>query len=1101
MANIVKGARGAFENILDHGASEISSDNSTAIQEAIDAVAASGGIVLVPQGSFEFQTTLTNPAGVPIVCMGELVYTGSGADALVIGPTSAPNIEIDGPWPSIIRLRRGTQSWADAHVGMRLVNIEQWRGEVSIDDFETGLQLDGVGDGCAYNEIRVQRIFGCRVGLELRASASGFCNENRIYGGRVGTLQATSSALNVHGVRFTCNSLSSRPNGNKVRDMSIELYNAGAGFTSAIHGTVGVGSISGNFNELTGLRIESTDYRLSGAGFRDNDIGVTYSNADNEASAATFVNGDTADDSRILEQNNWLSTTITLGARTPIRVGGWRRSQFCILASGSALFRPPCGVVWSASTTSVVNSTVGTLDHDSVQINSTNGVGVALDLRNCSKDVARTVTLKAQVRTQGGRFFAVCFDSSYNLLTASSHCSLTYAGSPGYYRSGTDMTADAAEAVVTFSSSVAFVIVGVASGTAQADVDAFDVLALGAADIRQVSGRTHIASMSTSVASPTPAQTDEAGPIATSIPAVPSPTTDTPTGTVVRNVSAAAGVSAAWVYTGSVWLGLPTLVDTDSDGRFGAASFASFSGTTYGSGTTRRVQIDTTTSGGTPSLTLYVNEGSRNTRARLFLTDGASQTGGWGLWLNHSSGGLQPFVIGFGAETAQLQLASGSSSSSSMRGGAATGNGTGGSLTLEGGTGAGTGGGGGLLTLRGGTANDGAGGGVTIDARDGVSGNRNGGTLTLRAGRLSGSGTDGDLILDPSTTRGVRFGSSSGHQLNYGSGSPESSLTAVAGSLYMRTAGSQGDATLYYKENGSGNTGWRPVIGQGGARTVLGVTGNAAATRADIAGAGTNAAGQYSVLCDDGTSLAFRFLSLFTGTLATDVAYEVDFSTLATNDLASATESIDGLTYNTNNVAILGTHQVLNGTGIQLSAGTSLGTGATWNTTTRNAYFLDIPLSSIPNWDGRYDYIFEIYVSSLTLETNGEFVFIGLYGIANSPGSAVTRVRAAYIRNVSGTLQLGGTNGSTNNNNANRSGENVIGIKVSPKGEGCSLFGTWSSGWPSTLSADDVYPDESSAISPYNHSDVRLCMGLGVVNDASPTTTAVIQRLRVKRAR
>lgn len=44
-------------------------------------------------------------------------------------------------------------------------------------------------------------------------------------------------------------------------------------------------------------------------------------------------------------------------------------------------------------------------------------------------------------------------------------------------------------------------------------------------------------------------------------------------------------------------------------------------------------------------------------------------------------------------------------------------------------------------------------------------------------------------------------------RVRYGTGSPEGSVTAGIGSLYVDTAGSTG-TTLYVKESGTGNTGW-----------------------------------------------------------------------------------------------------------------------------------------------------------------------------------------------------------------------------------------------------------------------------------------------------
>lgn len=44
-------------------------------------------------------------------------------------------------------------------------------------------------------------------------------------------------------------------------------------------------------------------------------------------------------------------------------------------------------------------------------------------------------------------------------------------------------------------------------------------------------------------------------------------------------------------------------------------------------------------------------------------------------------------------------------------------------------------------------------------------------------------------------------------RLFWGTGSPESAVTATVGALYLRTDGGTG-TTLYVKESGTGNTGW-----------------------------------------------------------------------------------------------------------------------------------------------------------------------------------------------------------------------------------------------------------------------------------------------------
>lgn len=63
-------------------------------------------------------------------------------------------------------------------------------------------------------------------------------------------------------------------------------------------------------------------------------------------------------------------------------------------------------------------------------------------------------------------------------------------------------------------------------------------------------------------------------------------------------------------------------------------------------------------------------------------------------------------------------------------------------------------------------------------------------------------------VLDVLRVNGANIElSNGGSRILSGSGDPEGSVTAVVGSLYLRTDGGT-DTTLYVKESGSGNTGW-----------------------------------------------------------------------------------------------------------------------------------------------------------------------------------------------------------------------------------------------------------------------------------------------------
>lgn len=56
----------------------------------------------------------------------------------------------------------------------------------------------------------------------------------------------------------------------------------------------------------------------------------------------------------------------------------------------------------------------------------------------------------------------------------------------------------------------------------------------------------------------------------------------------------------------------------------------------------------------------------------------------------------------------------------------------------------------------------------------------------------------------------INIGGESGPLLSSGTGSPETVVTAIKGSAFLRTDGDY-DTTLYIKESGSGNTGWKSV--------------------------------------------------------------------------------------------------------------------------------------------------------------------------------------------------------------------------------------------------------------------------------------------------
>ena len=125
------------------------------------------------------------------------------------------------------------------------------------------------------------------------------------------------------------------------------------------------------------------------------------------------------------------------------------------------------------------------------------------------------------------------------------------------------------------------------------------------------------------------------------------------------------------------------------------------------------------------------------------------------------------------------------------------------------------------------TTGTGEGGSLTLRGGDTTAGDStgDGGNVTVRGGNAggAGSGTGGNVVLTPGTgttsdgqvqvtdplylTGGIEINdATSATRILEGSGTPEGSVTASEGSLYLDTTST--DGKLYVKTTGAGNTGW-----------------------------------------------------------------------------------------------------------------------------------------------------------------------------------------------------------------------------------------------------------------------------------------------------
>jgi len=457
-------------------------DDSAAIQAAIN----TGKVVYIPDGTYAFATGLTNPDLVPIYGPGKLKFTGSGENAITFGNTSTFHLN-DTTMPSNIWLERSTTDWTDQFSGIVLDNAFEMSLTVHIDGFYHGLKLRGTSSGCNYNKIFIDSIEQCQSNIVLHASTSGNVNQSTFIGGRINNDSSTSSANDIYGVEMI-NDSGNKINGHQFINTSIELNNVGAGTTSCFHGS-GTETAIADRNLVTGLRMENTDYLLSGKGLQNNTIITTYD--DSALSTETdIINGDDAASDRILSDNEIKLARGNMFSDSAYEIVNIGRQSIVHNEDGGSneyVSAPACGAVWDESAYTWLRRCRGVVEHDSFQLGTNADVlGVLFDVSEVAEDHLRKMSIKIHAAATGGRLAAVCFDASFALLSTEADCSLGYYAAGEYYRSGSDITIESSETTVTFSSNVKYVFLGVTNGTAAADIMHMSYHALGQSDIKIV---------------------------------------------------------------------------------------------------------------------------------------------------------------------------------------------------------------------------------------------------------------------------------------------------------------------------------------------------------------------------------------------------------------------------------------------------------------------------------------------------------------------------------------------------------------------------------------------------------------------------------------
>jgi hypothetical protein len=195
-------------------------DDTTAIQNAVNSLTSRGSVLVIPSGVYLISTLdIVLPDDSVLICMGLLVTTLASGAAVTIGSRSKDSmrIQVQG-----LKVQSKTMDWTNNRIGVRLQNIQSSVIDIrAVYGFATNVQLYGTnGVGCVYNELHFGDLIDGQVQIALLADTNGWCNENTCYGGRlswtsavknytgcVGIAEAFYSVHNLNNNRFICPSI------------------------------------------------------------------------------------------------------------------------------------------------------------------------------------------------------------------------------------------------------------------------------------------------------------------------------------------------------------------------------------------------------------------------------------------------------------------------------------------------------------------------------------------------------------------------------------------------------------------------------------------------------------------------------------------------------------------------------------------------------------------------------------------------------------------------------------------------------------------------------------------------------------------------------
>jgi hypothetical protein len=206
-----------------------SSDSTSALQACLNAAAAAGTTAYL-NGTFKVTAVITITGDVD-AHTATINYTPSGAGgvAIQVGNPAATLTRASVSLPKLINTKKTTTGWAQTgvsgSVGVKVSNCYSCSVTVPhVQGFETGLRIGGYANGTSYLACYLGHLDNNKVNENWTADATGWANQNNVFGGRMSHNSAEGTA--VSGTRHVMiDSTASKINNNAHWGTSLESPN------------------------------------------------------------------------------------------------------------------------------------------------------------------------------------------------------------------------------------------------------------------------------------------------------------------------------------------------------------------------------------------------------------------------------------------------------------------------------------------------------------------------------------------------------------------------------------------------------------------------------------------------------------------------------------------------------------------------------------------------------------------------------------------------------------------------------------------------------------------------------------------------------------